>query len=141
MLHRKKKQALTLLEIMIVICLIGLIGSVIGYNMKGSLEEGKAFKTVRAKEQLHDILMLEVSKGYSVDEVIANKITFLKNSGLAKDPAKLLVDGWNNEFEIRADQYGSDILISSRAHEKYLSRKKTNMGNLAKNEDVPQVEE
>ncbi len=141
MLHRKKKQALTLLEIMIVICLIGLIGSVICYNMKGSLEEGKAFKTVRAKEQLHDILMLEVSKGYSVDEVIANKITFLKNSGLAKDPAKLLVDGWNNEFEIRADQYGSDILISSRAHEKYLSRKKTNMGNLAKNEDVPQVEE
>ena len=41
----QKKRALTLLEIMIVIVLIGIIGSVIGVNMKGSLDAGKAFKS------------------------------------------------------------------------------------------------
>ena len=45
MKKKKKQYALTLIEIMIVIVLIGLIGSVIGANMKGSLDEGKAFKT------------------------------------------------------------------------------------------------
>ncbi len=54
---------MTLLEIMIVIVLIGLIGSVIGFNMKGSLDEGRAFKTRQAQEQIQDILMLEVARG------------------------------------------------------------------------------
>ena len=132
MVYKNKKQAFTLLEIMIVICLIGLIGGVISYNMKGSLEEGKAFKTVRAKEQLHDILMLEAAKGYSLDEVVAEPLVFLKNSGLVKDPKKLLVDGWNNSFDIKVDQYGSDIVIKSEAHENFLKKKKGNLKGVSK---------
>lgn len=135
MLGRTKKQTITLMEIMIVILLIGLIGSVIGYNMKGSLEEGKAFKTVHAQEKLHDILMLEVAKGFPIEEILSDVPRFLKDSGLVERPDKLLVDGWNQPFEILANQYNTDILIQSHAYENYLSRKKNNLRNAASHDE------
>ena len=55
----RKKNFLTLLEIMIVIALITIIGGVLGYNMKGSLEKGKAFKTEQAIKQIDDILSVQ----------------------------------------------------------------------------------
>lgn len=117
----KKRHAFTLLEIMIVICLIGLIGGVISYNMKGSLEEGKAFKTSQAEEQIRDILMLEIAQGYTVEEVVADPENFLAHSGLVKNPKTLLKDGWGQPFVITAN--GSDILIHSDAYRRYQTRK------------------
>ena len=108
---RRKKRTLTLLEIMIVIVLIGLIGSVIGFNMKGSLEEGRAFKTKKAKEQIEDIFMLELARGTSVDYILENKAEVLDNSGLVKNPAEFLKDGWGKEFEIKADGRANDKFI------------------------------
>ena len=55
----KKKYTMTLLEIMIVIFIIGIIGSVIGYNMRGSLDNGKAFKTKEGSRKLYEIIQLE----------------------------------------------------------------------------------
>ncbi len=52
----QKKRTFTLLEIMIVIFLIGLIGGIVSYSMKGSLEEGKAFKTEQAIMRVVDLL-------------------------------------------------------------------------------------
>ena len=52
---KKSKKAMTLLEVMIVIFIIGIISSVIGYNMKGSLEKAKAFKTEIHKIQGEEI--------------------------------------------------------------------------------------
>lgn len=123
MTQRRKKQAFTLLEIMIVICLIGLIGGVISYNMKGSLEEGKAFKTVRAKDQIYDILMLEVAKGATLEEVVKAPKDFLEQSGLVKDAKALLVDGWNVAFDIQVNSDGNDLVIQSAGYERYQQRK------------------
>lgn len=139
MVRRKKKQTLTLLEIMIVIFLIGLIGSVIGYNMKGTLEEGKAFKSVTTKEKLYDILMLEVAKGHSVEDVIKHKVEFLDHSGLVKDARKLILDGWGKEFDVRSNANGTDIIIRSEAHDHYVARKKGKIGHIAKNEEAEQT--
>ena len=63
-----KKRYITLLEIMIVIFLIGIIGSVIGYNMKGSIDKGKVFRTQESIKQVHDILLLEIAEGASIDK-------------------------------------------------------------------------
>jgi len=124
---RKKKYALTLLEIMIVIVLIGLIGSVIGYNMKGSLDEGRAFKTEFAINQITDILMLEVAKGEeTIESVIDKKESHLRNSGLVKDVNKLLKDGWGTPFEITTD--GSTIAVSSTNLDKYKAVKDKRLG-------------
>ena len=48
---KKKKRSMTLLEVMIVIFIIGIIGSIVGYNMKGSMEKARAFKRVRGSKK------------------------------------------------------------------------------------------
>src|SRR5476651_2561412 len=98
---KRKKRALTLLEIMIVICLITLITGVIGYNMKGSLDKGKAFRTEQAKNQLHDMLLLALSEGQKMDYILEKPLDVVKKLGLARDADGLLKDGWNEEFVIR----------------------------------------
>jgi prepilin-type N-terminal cleavage/methylation domain-containing protein len=121
----KKKRALTLLEIMIVIVLIGLIGSVIGVNMKGSLDEGKAFKTRQARGQIADILMLEVAQGFSVEEVVKEPLKFLTNSGLVKKPEEFLKDGWGEPFEIKAHGTTHGTIVVKSARLKAYERTKT----------------
>ncbi|MBS0604733.1 MAG: type II secretion system protein [Verrucomicrobia bacterium] len=126
---RKKKRPLTLLEIMIVIVLIGLIGSVIGFNMKGSLDEGRAFKTRQAKDQIQDILMLEVARGTPFDEVIQNREKYLENSGLVKKPREFLKDGWGEEFDVRADgRSGGSIIVKSAKLAAYERKKSEKLG-------------
>lgn len=119
----KKKHSLTLLEIMIVIFLIGLIGSVIGYNVKGSLDEGKAFRSEKGAEQIKDILLLEVAKGHSIQSVIDNKELFLEESGLVKDVKKLLNDGWGMPYTIAISRSGTDILVKSERLIAYKKKK------------------
>lgn len=137
---RRKKRTLTLLEIMIVIVLIGLIGSVIGFNMKGSLDEGRAFKTRQAQEQIQDILMLEVARGALIDTVIADREKYLANSGLVKgDPKKFLRDGWGNEFEVKVSGKSADeIIVTSTKLKAYDHKKKEKLGKSAEvaQEDV-----
>ncbi len=126
---RKKKRALTLLEIMIVIFLIGLIGSVIGVNMKGSLDEGKAFKTRQARDQINDILMLEVARGVSIDEVVQNPTKYLANSGLVKKPDAFIKDGWGEIFEIKVHESTKNTLIVRSARlTAYDQKKKEKLG-------------
>lgn len=123
---RKKKRALTLIEIMIVIVLIGLIGSVVGVNMKGSLDEGKAFKTRQAKEQIADILMLEVARGASMEAVLSDPGKYLTNSGLVKKPKEFMKDGWGAPFEIKEDdEIPGNIVVSSVRLAAYEKNKKT----------------
>lgn len=109
---KKRKRALTLLEIMIVIALITLISGVISYNMRGTLDKGRAFKTERAIDQLKDMLQLcqaENIQFSSSDE--ASLKAALNKLGLAKDVDKLLVDGWGNKFTVQVSD--GDIVITS----------------------------
>ena len=124
MVHKKnrKKKAITLLEIMIVIFLIGLIGSVIGYNVKGSLEEGKAFRSEQGIAKLKDILQMEMATGASVDEIVANPKFYLENSGLVADVDKLLKDGWGHPYKITANGL-SDFHITSKAWDNHRDKK------------------
>lgn len=126
---KKKKRTLTLLEIMIVIVLIGLIGSVIGRNMMGSMDEGKAFKTRQARDQIKDILTLEVARGATMDQVIATPKTYLENSGLVKKPDDFVKDGWGVPFEIKADpDEAGNIIVRSDKLVEYDRKKSTKLG-------------
>ena len=62
-LMKIKKRFITLIEIMIVILLIGLIGGALAFNMRGSIDEGKAFKSEQNISRLHDVLMMEYANG------------------------------------------------------------------------------
>lgn len=126
---KTKKHPITLLEIMIVIFLISLIGGVVGYNMKGSLERGRAFKTEQAMSQLEDILQLEAAKGQRTNREIAkDALNVLQESGLVKKPEEFLKDGWNHKFIIKANNDGFEII--SRRYQAYCDKQK-----LSKNEN------
>lgn len=118
------KRAVTLIELMIVIFIIGIIGSVIGYNMKGSLDEGRAFKSEQGSKRVHDILTLAMADGTAtMSQIVSNPKKYLEQSGLAGNPKKVLKDGWNQTYEIRkvSDQ---NFIVYSKKWEEFLVKKK-----------------
>lgn len=118
----KKKHSITLLEIMIVIFLIGIIGSAIGYSVKGSLEEGKVFRTEQGAAKIKDILMMESSYGVPLVDVVAEAEAYLKHSGLIKDAKALLKDGWGEPYKI--SEYQGNVIVSSERLTRFHERKK-----------------
>lgn len=124
---RRKKRPITLLEIMIVILIIGLIGGVLGYQMKGSLDQGRAFKTEQGIAKLHDILLLEAATNgnYTLDQVAADPKTFIKDSGLFKDIDAALKDGWGQDYQFVVEN--GDLKITSQALSRYKSSKQANL--------------
>jgi general secretion pathway protein G len=113
----RKKSSITLLEIMIVISLIAIIGGVLSYNMKGSLDKGRAFKTEKAQEQINDILQLELNKGDATpQEIEANPAGFLERSELVKKSKELIKDGWGVEMKVEYKN-GNFIATSAKLDE------------------------
>ena len=123
---KKKKRSMTLLEIMVVIFIIGLIGTVIGVNMKGSLEEGKAFKSEKGSKQVYDLLSLEVSRGSLQLSGLthAKAIAALSESGLASDVNKLIEDGWGKSYQLYVSEKDQEIRVVSENFSNYLQNKK-----------------
>lgn len=115
----RQKRTLTLFEVMIVVLLISLIGGILGYNMKGSLDKGKAFRSRHAKEQLHDMLLIALAEGKKAETIERNPLQVLQELKLAKNPENLLKDGWGSPFEIRAIHRGTDFAITSENKAKY----------------------
>ena len=140
----RKKRAITLLEIMIVILLIGLIGGVVSYNLKGTLDKGKAFASSEGAKKLEDILNLEIQNGTKKALELArdksNDRDVVKacivNSGLISDQQvkKFVKDGWNEFFIIKKVKGEEQVLVTSRKYEEY---KKTHH---AVDSDEPPVE-
>ena len=115
----KKKRAMTLLEIMIVILIIGIIGSVVGYNMRGALTEGKAFKSQEGIRQLYDIFQLELAQGTSLSDIQDNPEKILRNTGLVRKPEELLKDGWKVPYNIVQTPERDDLRITSKRYAKH----------------------
>jgi type II secretory pathway pseudopilin PulG len=132
---KMKKRALTLLEIMIVIFLITLVTGAIGYNMRGTLDKGRAFRTEQAREQLKDLLMICLAEGENADEIAKNPQKFLERQGLAKDPAKLVLDGWNEKFIITTNSTKTDFNVKSRKLISYQNKHKKHESGLEESEE------
>lgn len=113
----RKKRPVTLIEIMIVIFLIGLIGSVLAFNLKGSLDEGKVFKTVQGKEQITNILMFALAQGESPERIAHDWKEIVKKSSLAGKPEALLKDGWGEEYQVVVKD--NDIIVYSQNLERH----------------------
>lgn len=118
-----RKKAITLLEIMIVIVIIGVISSVIGFNMKGSLDAGRSFATERGSKEVHDILTMKQAQGVSVDEMKENLLTYLEENEFVSTPKKLTKDGWKEEYQIVPLGKG-EFCVYSQHWRDYLSKKK-----------------
>lgn len=123
-MKKLRKNPITLLEIMIVIFIIGIIGGVIGYNMKGSLDEGRAFKCQQGSRQVYDILTLKMADGTPRDIILENPQAVLDENGFVNNPKKLLKDGWGQDFEFRKLDNEEFIVYSDKWYHYLRSKKK-----------------
>lgn len=123
-MKKRKKQAMTLLEVMIVIFIIGIISSVIGYNMKGSLNKAKAFKTTEGMKKILEIFELEMAQGSaSLQEVASSPEAVLDGSGLVTSGKEMMKDGWGQPYEVKLSSSGK-IQLRSKAYEAFLKKQK-----------------
>jgi hypothetical protein len=117
MRSKKKRQPITLLEIMIVILLIGVIGGVLSYNLKGTLDRGKKFRTEEGIKRLKEILDLEIERGAVTLSSLAGPAdapsvrACVQKSGFISDKHldDFLKDGWKEPYIIRIKDGELDI--------------------------------
>ena len=123
---------MTLLEVMIVIFIIGIIGSVIGYNMRGSMDQGKAFKTKEGISKVYNIVHLEMESsdikaldGADSATIQVEVLEAIKNSHLVSRPNQYLNDGWKNPLTFVVKQVDNDyeIHMTSEKYESFCERK------------------
>ncbi len=139
-MKKPQKKAMTLLEVMIVIFIIGIIGSVIGYNMRGSLDEGKAFKTKEAVSKVYEISQLTWSDTQQISDDPEKIKSMLMDSGLVRKVDALMKDGWNQPFIFSLSEEGNELRIISKKYEEYCDkkRKETSSGDSKSNQyDYP----
>ena len=115
-MKKKIQRHVTLIEIMIVILIIGLITGVLTYNMKGSLDQGKQFKTDQAQQQIENILTLATADGSSMEAVAQSWKEVVHSSPLVAKPHELIKDGWGEPFEVsvKIDERGEHFEIRSK---------------------------
>ena len=109
--------------------LIALITGVIAYNYRGSLDEGKAFKTKTAIEKLETILNLKVSEDPSQSRIASPQVwqEVITNSPLVSNPDALLKDGWGGDFEVTTDSNGT-VHVRSQKYDDYTNTHQTMFG-------------
>jgi general secretion pathway protein G len=132
-----KKRYITLIEIMIVMFLIALITGVIAYNYRGSLDEGKAFKTKAAIEKVETILNLRASEDPHLQDSITSPSVWqdiIKHSPLVSNSNALLKDGWGGDFTVTIDTSGA-IRVHSQKYEEYINSHQTMFGHERKTEN------
>ena len=118
------KRAMTLLEIMMVILIIGIIAAVTGKSMKGNLDKGKVFQSEQGSRMVYDMLALEIAQGTSIEDVIRDPKAILEASGMAQNPEKLLKDGWGHPYQIIQTE-GEDFVVYSKTFIERLRAKRT----------------
>lgn len=115
-----KRRYITLIEIMIVMFLIALITGVLAYNYRGSLDEGKAFKTKAAIEKLETILNLAVSEHpEEANSITSDWQNVVRNSPLVANVNALLVDGWGSPYQVSVDEQGV-VHVESQKYNDYI---------------------
>jgi general secretion pathway protein G len=125
-----RRRYITLIEIMIVMFLIALIAGATAYNFRGSLDEGKAFKTKAAIEQIENALNLQVAENPELQDSITSPNVWhdvIKRSRLIKNPNALYKDGWGGDFTITIESDG-EIKASSRKYDEYANTHSTMFG-------------
>lgn len=126
-MQRKKRRHITLIEIMIVMFLIALIAGVLTYNVVGSLDEGRAFKTRTGMEKLETILSLKVAENpAALSDMETKWREYVAESPLVQNPKALIRDGWGQDYKVTVE--GSTIKISSEKYDAYKKSHPTRFG-------------
>ena len=111
---------MTLIEIMIVILLIGIVGGALAFNMKGSLDHGRDFKTDQNCQRVSDILNMELARGDQTGEAIKNGWVGIVTKSPLADGAKTTLDGYKNKLKV---EFQNEEFIVTRDESHYPKKK------------------
>ena len=115
----RKRYYITLMEIMIVLFLIGLIGGALAFNLAGSLDKGKAFKTEQSIEKLRTILTLSIAENPENEQKIRSNDFqgIVKRSPLVKNVDDVIKDAWGEPFRVDFNENGHLVITSEKLSE------------------------
>lgn len=85
------------MELMVVVVIIGLVTSVIAYNVKGSLDRGRAFKTDEALNKIEDVITVAIPSS-QIEKLVKDPSGSLAETGLLKNSKHTVADGWGAQF-------------------------------------------
>jgi general secretion pathway protein G len=126
-MRKKKKRALTLIEMIVVMLLIATITGAIAYNYNESLNEGKAFKTREGISRIGTILALELAEDTALrlEDLEKNWEPIVKRSPLVQNPDKFIVDGWGQHYKvyIKRTNEKDEIIVESNKLKEFDARK------------------
>lgn len=114
-MNKKKRHALTLVEMMLVIVIIGIIGGALAFNLRGSLDRGKEFKTKETKKKIEAILNI-AAVDYDDQAILSGWKQFVIDSPLANlklDKNDEIADAWGNAFQIEFDPSQEQYIVTS----------------------------
>lgn len=121
---KKTRRFVTLVEMMVVIFIIGLIVSVVGFRYQGSLEKGKAFKTETSIDKVETFLSLRVAENpHLIDNIERGWQEIIRTDPFAKDPEALIRDGWGEPLQVEVNDQGR-IHVWSRNLDNYKKNSK-----------------
>ncbi len=126
--QKRKKRAITLIEMIIVMILIATITGAIAYNYRGSLNEGKAFKTKEGMSRIETILAIYFAE--NSDELQKYQQgdwkKIIQMSPLIKNPDEYIKDGWGKQYDVQVsnDSGNAEIKVHSDEYTKYINSKK-----------------
>lgn len=118
-----QRRFVTLIEMMIVMFLIALITGVVAYNYRGSLDEGKAFKTKAGIEKLQTILNLALAENSG--SLSEDWKEVIKGSPLVQNADALIKDGWGYEYTVSIND--GNATVTSSHYETYIKNHKQSM--------------
>lgn len=115
MKKRKKRYALTLVEMMLVIVLVGIVGGALAVNLKGALDRGKGFKTKETKKRIEAIVNI-ASVEKDEDTILNQWQEIVSQSPLIKlklNSSNQVLDAWGNAFNLEFDSSEDQFIATS----------------------------
>lgn len=122
---KKKRRALTLVEMLIVITLIGIIASALAVNLGGGLRKGQEFKTQQGKKKIQNILYYEMTQNMRDPQEVVNDWEQIVADSPLRDRdvpvEELIKDGYGQPYEVFYDEERGDIRVRSSRDEGFSS--------------------
>ncbi|MCE5294235.1 MAG: type II secretion system GspH family protein [Chlamydiales bacterium] len=115
--QKRKKRAVTLIEMIVVMLLIATITGALAYNYNASLNEGKAFKTREGISRIKTILALTLAENneLSPSELESSWKNYVEGSPLAGKSKDLLTDGWGKPYDVHLEEQNGEQVITVRS--------------------------
>ncbi len=116
-----RRRYFTLMEIIVVMFFITIITGIVAYNVKGALDEGKAFRTVEGIKQLENILSMQLASNNITEEAIRDGKwqDSIKDHPLVKNWKALIKDGWGKEYIVKCEGTNGSVIVYSESLNKY----------------------